>query len=254
MNNNDDSWLAIAQRTKQNLFAGGWLQNTITGIATTFLGVTLAIYMTGKQNAILAAGAFTNILLWIFVYNLYISAKESPSNETKTETNPPSLPGPTFRASDEHVSLMLGNQGHKMTRAHLLAGYTPLKIGQYEPLKIYTKDNKLYADVLILGGYNKINAEIKENKFSVRNPHWDYNSNDKVLEIVDEKQRPVFQLIYKDETRVIINGIFPAGPDFIYYAKEGFSTNSPKPLTQAEFNLKPIFKYPSWKYQGQYVD
>jgi len=97
--------------------------------------------------------------------------------------------------------------------------------------------------------------EIRNNAFAVRNPNFDSNSNERALEVVTSDGLPVFQLIQKSPTQVVINGIFPvdngrrmtiAGPDGV----KQFATDA----DLANFHLKPIFKYPAWKHPGEYAD
>ena len=49
---------------------------------------------------------------------------------------------------------------------------------------------------------------LKENVLSNKPPNWDFNSNDKAIEVVNESGGPIFQLYYKTPSHIVINGIF----------------------------------------------
>jgi hypothetical protein len=66
---------------------------------------------------------------------------------------------------------------------------------------------------------------------------WDANFNSRAIEVVDETLLPIFQLAYKSEDCIVVRGMF----------------DSPYDSSHAEFdveNMRRIFKYPSWKYEG----
>ena len=85
-------------------------------------------------------------------------------------------------------------------------------------------------------------VEVKKGNFVVRPTDWDRNFSDNALEIVNEKLQPVLQIIYKRNGLIQIQGIFQGrNGGLIFEAPE---------LPQA---LPRIFKYPSWKYTGQYA-
>jgi hypothetical protein len=114
----------------------------------------------------------------------------------------------------------------------------------------YVKDDKLYADVKINDGKIRPLIELKRNEFFVRPPNWDYNSGSYAFEVVDEKGIPVLQLYYKTPSHIVINGVFPDPKGYVWYLSDtGIFQDEP-----ARYNIKPIFKYPSWKYPNKYID
>jgi hypothetical protein len=76
------------------------------------------------------------------------------------------------------------------------------------------------------------------------------------FEVARDDTVSIFQMIHKNSNTIEINGIFPIGHDQALFissdqAPTVVKTTDPDFLT---YGLKPIFKYPSWKFQGQYAD
>jgi hypothetical protein len=65
-------------------------------------------------------------------------------------------------------------------------------------------------------------------------------------------QEPIFQMIYKTESHIVVNGIFPILHGVILADEQGttpvIGQNISLPRKPA---IRRIFKYPSWKYPGQ---
>ncbi len=125
----------------------------------------------------------------------------------------------------------------------------PFDFGGFKPIEIYVSNDNIYADVLIYGGSNLPPIQIKGNKPVDKPPDWDFNSNRNALEVVNEKQIPIYQFIYKTPSHIVFNGIFPF-PDGLILASEKDVVL--KPTLPTTFKLKRIFKYPSWQYPGEY--
>ena len=125
----------------------------------------------------------------------------------------------------------------------------PFNFGGLKPIEIYISNDNIYADVLIYGGSNLLPIEIKGNKLINKPPDWDFNSNKNALEVVNEKQITIYQFIYKTPSHIVFNGIFPFPDGLILASEKGVVLNPTLPTT---FELKRIFKYPSWQYPGEY--
>jgi len=132
---------------------------------------------------------------------------------------------------------------------------TPISIDGYVPFKPYIEDNKLFVDVEVYSKSGFPPIKIIKNKLYNLPSSWDRNSNDIALEIVNEDQRPIYQLIYKKPFNINVKGLFPT-PTGVIFAGDvkgvrivsyAFINNS-----LISFKLKPIFKYPSWRYPGEY--
>lgn len=164
----------------------------------------------------------------------------------------PKLQKPTFSEQIEKVSFSLGERG-------ISVGYKrdslknslkePFNFADFKPVKIYIKNDNLFADVKIFGGSRMPPIEIRQNELINKPTEWDFNSNDKALEIVNEKKVPIYQFFYKTPSHIVVNGIFPFPGGLILANENGATLN---PILPTTFKLERIFKYPSWKYPGQY--
>ena len=111
------------------------------------------------------------------------------------------------------------------------------------PFSIHLDKGNLYAEARIYNGPDLPAVEVNKGNFVVRPMDWDRNFSDNALEIVNDRMQPVLQIIYKRNGLIQIQGIFRGrNGGMIFEAPE---------LPEA---LPRIFKYPSWKYQGQYAE
>jgi len=164
----------------------------------------------------------------------------------------PDLELPTFTEKVEKVDFSLGEGG-------ISAGYSiatlekeprePFKLSNFSPVKVYIKNGRPYADVKIYGGSRFPSIEIKNNQLLNKPPDWDFNSNDKALEIVDRNYQPIYQFFYKSPSHIVINGVFPFPGGLILANENGAVIN---PTLPTVFKLRRIFRYPSWKYPGKF--
>lgn len=163
----------------------------------------------------------------------------------------PKLEQPTFSPSTEKVVFVVGGNSYIIPNEILRKGPVNLvRLDGQDVVVAHVEGNKLYADVTIYGDLNMRAVELKRNKFLIRPPSWDYNSSDRAFEVVNEKGTPIFQLYYKTPSNIVINGVF-SGPQIgvMYLSEYGMFGNEP-----TLYFVKPIFKYPSWKFPGQYDD
>ena len=68
------------------------------------------------------------------------------------------------------------------------------------------------------------------------------------MEIVDDEGTPVFQVIYLSLTDVSVRGVFPLKDRVMFADESGWGI---APTLPEGFSLKPIFRYPSYKFQGE---
>jgi hypothetical protein len=103
---------------------------------------------------------------------------------------------------------------------------------------------------------------VKDNEITVGNEGQEIaerNYSENAFEIVDKDYSPVFQMIRTSATSITINGVFPTGqissmtglPVLVWVTEHGYETGSRRP---ADFNLKPLFKYPAWKYPHVFAE
>jgi hypothetical protein len=169
---------------------------------------------------------------------------------------PASLPQPTFQEESEDISFSLGERGFTDTEtieALKKGPHTPFLFDGFSPVTVTVKGGVLLYDIKFWGGTGKPPIEVKNNKFIVRVPAWDRNFNANAFEVVDSNNVPILQVIRKTPSHIIVNGIFllpnglllPAGPKGVIIGVK---------VVPPDFLLKPIFRYPAWKYPGQTAD
>lgn len=160
---------------------------------------------------------------------------------------------PTFVEKVEKVTFQFGNNIVTQDIERLREKkFEPFHLQGYSPISLYVEDNKLYADVKIYGGTGKPPIEVVHNIFVVRQPRWDYNSNKNSLEIINENHEPIFQMIYKTQSHIIVNGILPLPKGIMLLSQDkGMQIIQTVPT---DFHLKRIFKYPSSQYPEQLDD
>ena len=188
-----------------------------------------------------------------------------PQTQQDQVPKSPHLEQPTFPENSQIIHLTLGNWTVTIPRTSLETG-PPFRlrdqIVSVPPVgpdaTISMKNGTIYVDAIVSDG-TKFNREviIQHNTILDWPPRWDHNSNQHALEFVDEHRSPVFQLIIKGPTDLEMNGRFvtPGGvtilsPTLGLMVNAGASAAS----APATADLVPIFKYPSWKYPGQYAE
>ena len=177
----------------------------------------------------------------------------------------PHLEQPTFPENSQVIHLKLGNWTITVPRTRLETGppfrlrdqivsFPPVSTGRRH---FYEKWHHL-RDAKVSDA-TKFNREvvIKHNTILHWPAGWDHNSNQHALEFVDEHFTPVFQLIIKGPTDLEMNGRFatPGGVTILSPTlglRVARGTFAASELANAE--LVPIFRYPSWKYPGQYAE
>ncbi len=177
-----------------------------------------------------------------------IRALENPPSSSPTPT-PPKLQHPAFREKADTLNVDFGGVGFGFARHVLEQGPgVPLRISGFVPVTLHLVDNNLYADTEVYAGPSKAAIKIKANEFEVTPLGWDKNSSENAFEVVNERQMPVFQMIYESPSRIVIKGylILPNGR-LLFASETGLSFDllPKKPLDR-------IFKYPAWKYPGIY--
>lgn len=211
------------------------------GIAGGIMLTIASILFTSHRIASIWVGFATGVV-FLLSFALYWH------NDIKSN---PELKKPTFSEDIEKFSFSLGERGISVgySKDALKDPKEPYKFGEYKPVKLYIKNGNLFADVKIYGGSNLPPVEIVQNELKNKPYDWDFNSNDKALEVVDKSQTPIYQFFYKTPSHIVVNGIFPFPGGIILANNEGAVIN---PFLPATFKLKRIFKYPSWQYPGEY--
>jgi hypothetical protein len=162
---------------------------------------------------------------------------------------------PAFHEKIEDLSLTVG------TLQLRTRGPSPIVVTGMIPPRLYVANGVLYLDVVLWSGsLNEPAIIVRGNEFAVKPPGWDRNSNTNALEVVNENNEPVLQLIRLTPSNFRLNGIFPlrggGWPEGSVWLADDhrFGVRTPEQPFPADFKLTPIFKYPSWKYPGEYAN
>lgn len=166
----------------------------------------------------------------------------------------PTLQLPTFTEDIKECDFYFG--GNRATYSMEALEKHPQKFISVNGLApvMYIKNHIFYADVTVSDPYKPLPVQIKEGKLSVTPENWDINSNDNAYEVVNEKLDVVFQIIYTKPSKIFLYGIFPdpqVQGQLIYVTEKGINPAFNKPR---DFFIKRHFKYPAWKYPGQFDD
>ncbi|WP_104003253.1 hypothetical protein [Marinobacterium lutimaris] len=162
-----------------------------------------------------------------------------------------SAKAPTFNQEHKSLNFSLGNGmtcGYSIEQLRKQPN-EPFHFGSHVPIKVYVDKNKLYGDVEIFAESGMPPIKISKNSISGLPHDWDVNKNEKALEVVDSNSNPVYQLIYKSDGHIILNGIFPFPGGLVVADETGMTMNPTLPYTM---QLNRIFKYPAWKYPAEY--
>jgi len=170
--------------------------------------------------------------------------------------NNSSPPPPVFHEKSDVAYFSLGEHGLIIAEpvANMRNGEVgPIQIDGYVPVKLRMKEDTLLLHFTVWGGQDKPPIEVKDNDFTVRLLGFDRNSNANALEVINPKGEPIFQLIRKEPAHIAVNGIFPSPFGLILAGPDGMIAGATQSSLVA-FHLKPIFKYPAWKYPGEYAN
>lgn len=159
---------------------------------------------------------------------------------------------PTFKEKIETISVSFGG-GYMIYPISFLKLQTsavePINFGGYKPIQIYLDNGELFVDVSVYGGSHQAPIEIKHNEFTIRIPGVDRNFDSTALEIVNNTNSPIFQLIYKTPSQIIINGIFPSPSGLVLASEDGLLLRMP--TIPKSFRINRLFKYPSNQFPRQ---
>jgi hypothetical protein len=156
----------------------------------------------------------------------------------------------------EIITFSLGGGGVHMgqpLKSLSEGGGVLVNLGGIVPVKFQLENGVVYCDVTIWGGEDGPPITIIHNKFTVKPMNLDRNSSANALEVVDQQGEPIFQFIRKTPAHYVMNGLIPIPQGgFILATDKGTRIGVQPPIPKGA--LKPIFKYPAWKYPGQYAE
>jgi hypothetical protein len=119
------------------------------------------------------------------------------------------------------------------------------------PAIAHIENGELFIDAEVFAGVGQPPMHVRHNELTDGPANWDKNTDKNALEIVNENQQPVLQIIYTGEGRATVKGVFVSG-DFAIVADQRLVRISKQRF--ADFPIKRLFKYPSWKYPGVFEE
>jgi hypothetical protein len=209
-----------------------------------------------RRLAILGS-VVTLVACVIWQYNIpELEKPKSPPPDLSGRVSPSNDERPPFSETSEEVTITVGGSSLRFSIGALEGKRIPFPLAfgvsessDYSPIYVGLRGGKPMVDVTVWAGHDKPAVEVKENRFTVRPRDWDSNTSQTALEIVNEKGVPVLQVYYKNPYRISISGTFAVPGGWLYATESSLLINpSPDPPP-----LKPIFRYPSWKYPGEYA-
>ncbi len=117
------------------------------------------------------------------------------------------------------------------------------------PFVIYLDRGKLFIEADVFAGGDRPPILIRRNVIYGLPYGWDGNYDSGALEIVSADTLPMFQLIFKSEDEIRVNGVFRSQGKLVIADQSGVTSVQGKLVLF--YNTKPVFKYPSWKYPHQ---
>jgi pimeloyl-ACP methyl ester carboxylesterase len=180
-----------------------------------------------------------------------IAPRPKPSSRPPTTAGPSLTPKSAVSATQfkfheearlDYFTILLGpSSSIRLARNMLEKGWNGFaEVDGERPLRMYVEGNDLYIDAKVYDERGTVVLELV--KSVITNslpPGWDVNYASNAMEVVDANQAPVFQMIRDHPGVIRLNGT--------WYGKRGSVIASGR-------KLAPIFKYPYWKYPGQFAD
>ncbi len=224
---------------------------TIATIVTVFVGIFLYYH---KQTPAIWA-VFIAIVLFTLAGCLQWQEwvwKQSDLHNAQTSESKPILEQPTFTEDIKECVLDFGSNIAIMSVDVLeKQPQQPFRFNALSP-EMYIKNHKFYVDVAVSDPNKSLPVQIKEGKLTITPEKWDSNSNNNAFEVVNENLDVVFQIIYSKPSKISLYGVFPdpqVQGHLTYVSEKSIQGAFAKP---ADFAIKRHFKYPSWKYPGQF--
>jgi hypothetical protein len=200
-------------------------------------------------------GVGVGTLIWWGIY------KQPPKPEAKlVETNSPQssptqetppLKQPRFREKTKEAAVFIGQGRINLKLEDLERQRIGLLSAYGAEIYVSAENGSLLLDCTLYDDKETSAVVITRNEFEVIHPSWDKNSSERALEIVNSEKQPVFQIIYESDTQIRIFGLFYGKTGAVVLDGNGMHPVLKKPTP---YPFKPIFKYPSFKYPGEYAE
>ncbi|MGC1421592.1 MAG: hypothetical protein WA354_13295 [Terracidiphilus sp.] len=126
----------------------------------------------------------------------------------------------------------------------------PATYEDYSPMSIQYVDGRISYSIQFWNPTDRSAVELKDGDFKVRSAHLDRNYSSRAFEVVTEDGSPVLQVIWLTSNHMRLSGLFPLPNGELLC----MSNDTAQEIDLQEIGtckITPIFKYPSWKYQGE---
>ncbi len=178
---------------------------------------------------------------------------QATPRDQKTAQPPPSGFTAHFTDASDELSVSVGGGGITVVveRDDLAKGRRNVAVIGNSTVYMYLDSGRLYADVTVATAPDKPVLQVKHNALITSPYQWDFNYNDRALEVVNPEGIPYFQMIFVTEHHIVINGIFPNGGYNTAFLADDEGVWPNRSISQ--YTQKPIFQYPAWRYPGVYA-
>lgn len=179
-----------------------------------------------------------------------------PPSPTTLPATSPDLPTLGFQDDSDTVSVTFGtNTGSnrigflkKMSQAVF-----PITVDGFSPVSFkWDKDHISYG-IKFWSPDQRSAVEVTDGRFVLRNIGLDRNFTKNAFEVVASNGQPVLQVIWVTPGHMRLNGLFPRPDDQLLC----IANDLPRaiPIDKANgCDIKPLFRYPSWKYPGEFAE
>jgi len=245
-------WRKAFEGTHKTFTERYWPNTIITIIGVLVLTPVAGIIMRSPKTIIAGIASGLTLAIWFAAYMLIQQFNVAP-----TPDHTPILKRPTFQQTPERFSVSIGGNTTMATRValeHAPIEVTP-EVNKLRPVLMYVRNGTLFVDVTFYRPELPFAFEIKNNNYDVIPPDCELNSNEVALEIIDRNRVPILQIIYETPTHIVVNGLFglpPDGSSSLVIDQKGIRLSSE--LGKTPYAAKRIFKYPAFRYPGEYEE
>jgi hypothetical protein len=168
-----------------------------------------------------------------------------------TRTSAIVLKSPRFTERPRSFTIIAGDNRLDIA-AEKEAQFPRLHTGGTQPFSAHlSPDNSICVDADVYAGSNRPAITVRDNVIVGKPQHWDRNSDDTAVEIVNERGDPVFQLEYLDKMTASLKGVFVSKGRFTVSDDTGALRFGMLPKGPITYSLARLFKYPSARFPGQ---
>lgn len=156
-------------------------------------------------------------------------------------------------------TLAIGNESSTNYKEDLEkgTGSSMVVIGGLNTFKVYIRDGVFCVDARTYGAFQRSLIEVVCNRVrtAVLPAGWDTNYTDKAIEVVNGSGVPMLQMMFESPTKVVVFGVFlDKDNDLIIDTPQGATKIKATKELPPDVSLKPLFRYPSYKFLQQYAN